>query len=69
MIVGILIVLGLGVIGGRVGLTVVNSLLGETSGELESMPGVVAGTVAGALAGLGVGLGIAYVLGTRKTRD
>ncbi|MDQ4125070.1 MAG: hypothetical protein M3134_05655 [Actinomycetota bacterium] len=69
MIVGILIVLGLAVVGGRVGLTVANSLLGERSGELESMPGLFAGTAVGAVVGLGIGLGIAHALGRRKTDD
>lgn len=69
MIVGVLIVLGLAVMGGRLGLTAVHSFVGETSGEPESLPGLFAGTAMGALLGLGIGLGIAYVLGRRRTRD
>ena len=66
MIVGILFVLALGVIGGRLGFMAGNAWAGD--GGLEDVVPLFVTTAAGALGGIGIGLGIAYVLGRREER-
>jgi hypothetical protein len=70
MIVGLLVVLGLAVVGGRTGLAVGNWWIDREmpNAELEGIVPVFAATVLGAAAGIGIGLGIAYALGRREGR-
>ncbi|HYP23282.1 MAG TPA: hypothetical protein VEV43_06900 [Actinomycetota bacterium] len=66
---GILIVLALALVCGRIGLAIGNWWVhSSTSGELESAFPPFIGAVLGAAAGLGIGLGIAYLLGRREQR-
>jgi hypothetical protein len=69
MIRGILVVLALGIVCGRIGLAMGNWWAAEkTSGELETAFPPFAGTVLGAAAGIAIGVGIAYAVGRRDPR-